>query len=376
MKKRVRFSSENQKRFIQYIKEKSDLSWKELSNLIGINESTLSKSYRFALCDIPYDIFKKMIRMINENEGNLLKKFIGKIRKEELVIGRKVIGEQKKILYPIKITFKNKNVKLNNSIVNYSNFDINKGIKLPNKLTPELAEEIGMQFGDGFLSAKRYDYRLKGNPKDEKEYYLKYIKPLFKKLYNINLKIKDFGDSFGFEVSSKALWEFKTKVIGITPGRKNNISIPKILKINNIRILTALIRGLFDTDGSLSFKTKYGYEKYYPEIRISLISKKLINEIGKILQMLGFNPNIYLNGRYGRISINGIAALKKYEKLIGWSSQKNLNKVNAWRNRYPQLDKNMADVVQRSVRTTVARDTWVRLPASAFQESNNPGELI
>ncbi len=56
--------------------------------------------------------------------------------------------------------------------------------------------------------------------------------------------------------------------------------------------------------------------------------------------MLGFNPNVYLDCEYPRISLNGIAALKRYEKLIGWSSQKNLNKLNNWKNRYPELYQN------------------------------------
>jgi hypothetical protein len=53
--------------------------------------------------------------------------------------------------------------------------------------------------------------------------------------------------------------------------------------------------------------------------------------------MIGLKPRVYFNERYGRISIYGINALKRYEELIGWSSQKNLNKLNDWRNRYPML---------------------------------------
>ena len=50
------------------------------------------------------------------------------------------------------------------------------------------------------------------------------------------------------------------------------------------------------------------------------------------------NPNIYYDRfGYGVISINGIDAFKKYEKLIGWSSQKNLNKAKDWKNRYKEL---------------------------------------
>ena len=366
MKKRVNFEEGFQYKFLKKLKNKSNLKWKELAKILEINENTLSKSYKFGLCDIPYEIFKKITKILNKTEKEVLREYKGKIKEETQIIGRKCFGEERKVFEPIKITFKNKNKKLDTSKIEFSRYDLKKKIKLPEELTPELAEEIGMQFGDGFLSAKRYDYRLKGNPKDEKKYYNDYIKPLFKKLYNLNIKIKEFENTFGFELYSKAFWEFKTKVIGIRPGKKKYKSIPNILKVNNIKILTAFIRGLFDTDGSLSFKTKYGYKKYYPEISIALYSKGLIKEVGEILQMLGFKPNVYLNEQYPKISLNGIGSLKRYEKLIGWNSQKNLNKLNDWKNRYPNLSINMAGVVQRLECTTVARETGVQLSPSAF----------
>ena len=65
---------------------------------------------------------------------------------------------------------------------------------------------------------------------------------------------------------------------------------------------------------------------------------KEISVTGEILKMLGFNPNVYINKNDGVISLNGIGALKRYGQLIGWSSQKNLNKLNNWKNQYPQLN--------------------------------------
>lgn len=366
MKKRVTFAKGNQKKFIENLRNKIELSWSLLAERLGIKEGTL-RSYRFELCDLPYGIFRKAINMLDMSEKETLKKFSAKIRDEVLIIGRRCFGEQKKILSPININFKDKNLDLDILNINYSKYDQDKKIKIPPKLTPELAEEIGMHYGDGFLSEKRYDYRLKGNPKNEKEYYQLYIRPLFKRLFNVEVCLKESYKSYGFELRSKAIWEFKTKVIGIKPGKKYKITIPEKLKVNNIEILTSFIRGLFDTDGSLEFKTRYGYEKYYPCISISLTSKKLIEEVGGILKMLGFNPSVTFNDRYGRIFIYGVNALKKYEKLIGWSSQKNLNKLNDWKNRYTKLYSNkMADVAQwQSTRL------W-----SAVREFDSPRSLL
>ena len=339
MKKRVQFIEGKQKEFLKYIKEKTSLTWEELSNKLKIKESTLSKAYMFGMCNLPYGVFKQILDIIGEDEQIILKNYKALIVDEKLIIGRKVFGERKKILDNIKINYKNNDLNLDISKVNFSKYDLSKGIKLPIKLTPELAEEIGMHYGDGFLSAKRYDYRLKGNPEDEQEYYLGYIKPLFKKLYNCDLRVKNFKTSFGFELYSRAIWEFKTKILGIKPGEKYNLFVPNKLKVNNIKILSAFIRGLFDTDGSISFKSKYGYIRYYPAIEISLTSKKVIKDVAEILSMMGFKPWVGFNKRYGRISLYGTEVFKRYEELIGWSSPKNLNKVKDWKERYPQLIK-------------------------------------
>ncbi len=339
MNKRVRFSEGEQKKLLKDIKKKTGLGWKEIARKLEVNEKTLVKSYMYEYCDLPYNLFKKICTILCEKENKILEKYGGMIKKEELVIGRKVFGEQKKVLDPIDITYTNKKLDLDVSKIGYSNYDLKKKIKIPTKITPELGEEIGMQFGDGFLSAKKYDYRLKGNPNNEKEYYFDVIKPLFKELYNLDVNLKEFKRSFGFEIYSKALWEFKVKVLGITPGKKYGIRFPEILKLNDKEILGAFLRGLFDTDGCVSFKSRYGYKNYYPTIEISLTSKNLIKDVAEILFMFGFNPGVFFNERYGRIAIRGIEALRRYEEFIGWSSPKNLNKVNEWKIRYPELNK-------------------------------------
>ena len=344
MNKRVYFVDDNQRDFVKYFKDKSGLKWRDISLKLKVNENTLSKAYRFGNCNIPYNLFKQFLSLINESEENIFKKYNIQLMEEQKAIGRKIFGERKKTLKAMNITFEDRDLDLDISKVNFSKLDLQKGIKIPLRVTPLLAEEIGMHYGDGFLSASRYDYRLKGNPKDEKEYYINYIKPMFKNLYNIDVSPKDFEASFGFELYSKAFWEFKTKVLGIGSGNKKEIRFPDVFKVKDEKILTAFIRGLFDTDGSVSFISKYGYKGYYPSISLSLISKEFIREVAEILEMLGLEPCVYFNERYGVIALYGVETLERYEEIIGWSSPKNLNKVAEWKRRYPQLNK-MAVVV-------------------------------
>lgn len=334
MEKRVKFQKGMQKKFLMDLKIKLKLSWKELANRLNVNLSSLNKSYLFELCDLPYSLFKRIILIANKEEKDNLNKYKAIVKKQDFVIGRKVLGEQKKIFSEIKITYKKDNLDLDCSKIEYSRYDISKKIKFPTKMSEELAEEMGMHFGDGFLSSYRYDYRLKGNPMDEREYYNNYIKPLYKKLYNLDIFPKEYGYSFGFEIKSKALWQFKSKVLGIKTGDKKDIYIPEALKINDLPILCSFIRGLFDTDGCLYFRSNYGYEKYYPTITLNLASPNLIKNVGEILSMLGFQPKVYFYKDYSTIHLNGINSLKRYEKLIGWRNEKNLKRLQNWKDKW------------------------------------------
>jgi hypothetical protein len=339
MKKVASFKKGYQKEFLKSSKERLKVSWEDLAKNLDVNLGTLSKSYLYERCNLPEKVFNKILRLLNLRKEEALKEYYVKIIEMENPIGKKGIGKQRNNFNPIKISYNKNDLSLNISKLNYSIYDKKKKIKFPDKITPELAEEIGMHLGDGHLSGKRFEYRLKGNPKDEKEYYDDYIKRLFKNIYNLEIKPRQFEQSYGFEIKSKALWEYKTKILGIKPGNKEKITIPKKLKVNNIKILTSFIRGLFDTDGSLIFKSRYGYKNYYPEIHLTLFSKKLIEEVGEIIKMLGFKPGIYYSKRYGTIQLYGIGAFKRYENLIGWSSYKNLNRVKNWKKHYPELDK-------------------------------------
>jgi len=338
MEKRVIFPKGKQKDFISNSKMELKLTWPELSKELDINRNTLEKSYRYEYCNFPYKLLTKICKLRDISENKILNNYKAKIVDFDPleIIGRNAFGEKRTKLSDIKIIFNSKSQIFDTSEIKISRYDKEKELKLPRKLTPELAEEIGISIGDGFLSNKRYEYRLKGN-KNEKDYYDSFIKLLYKKLFNLDLNIKEYENTYGFEIASKGFWTFKNKVLKIPSGRKDNINIPDVVKINNIKILTSFIRGLFDTDGSVSFLNRYGYNKYYPRISIAFKSKNLIVEVMEILQMLGLEPKISKKEPYWQIYLNGYDRLEKYSNLIGWSNPKNINKVLKWKKQYPKL---------------------------------------
>ena len=76
--------------------------------------------------------------------------------------------------------------------VEFSWKDLQRGVKIPEKMTLELAEETGIHLGDGCLyvytdknGAKFHQYSVSGDLRDEEIYHLNYVVPLIKRLYNL-----------------------------------------------------------------------------------------------------------------------------------------------------------------------------------------------
>lgn len=213
-------------------------------------------------------------------------------------------------------------------------------IKLPTEFTADLAEEIGIHIGDGHLSANRYRYKLFGN-QDESEYYENFIVGLYQNLFNIKVRLEKRerdGNIIGFEFSSKPIWFFKTKTLGLITGRKGFVQVPKIILDSNPVIWRAFIRGLFDTDGNLYFQTRYGYKRYYPLISLASKSRELSRATCRLLVKLGFKANFYVSkDGYGIVQLYGYENLLKYAKEIGWHNTKQLHKFLDWKIRFPNL---------------------------------------
>lgn len=348
MKKKVVFPRGKQKEFLINSKVKLNISWLEFAEKLNMNRGTLEKSYRYEWSSLPYNTFIGICNLINKPIEFVIKEYKLEIvlSSSVKIIGRKVMGESRTKLPESNIKFENNSMYIDLSFIKGSRFDKLKNMNFPDKLTSKLAEEIGISLGDGFISNKKYEYRLKGG-KDEKEYYDKFIKLLYKGLFNIEVNIKEYETTYGFELYSKAFWDFKTKCLKIPAGRKDNIKIPTIIKINDQDILVSFIRGIFDTDGSIYFSNKYSLGNYYPIISINLKSDSLIFEVADILDMLGFEPKLARSKGYLGIYLNGYRRFEKYSKLVGWNNPKNINKIIKWKERYPDLSKNiMVGMVQ------------------------------
>lgn len=231
--------------------------------------------------------------------------------------------------------------------MNLSKYDIKRKIILPKKITEDLAYICGVIAGDGSINyrikKKEYSLKIVGNPKDEKEFYNKIISLKFEKIFGVfpHIKYHDNNTTYGFSIYSKTICTYLTEIIELPSGVKYpNLKIPKVF-YEKEELLIAFIRGVFDTDGCISFKKKYKSEPYYPVISLASKSKFFIREIAEVLKFLNFKiveiyDYIISDHRIkqgftiiNKIEINGHINLDLWLKKIDFYSPKHLEKIKS-----------------------------------------------
>ena len=235
-------------------------------------------------------------------------------------------------------------MKLDLSKVQFSKYDISHNVKIPRKLTPDLAYFSGIHFGDGNIgNYKKHYYSLEysGHIIDEYEFYTVYFKKLFKSVFNKDLRVyekyKDKGDYLNLCTQSKAIFTFLKNSIGLPVGKKVNWPLPKLIIESRYR--RAFIRGLADSDFCLSFKKRDKELHYYPTISIRSSSKIMIMQLDKLLKDIGFKTNTlfdFISKRYEKshvghqLEINGTEQQDFWIEKIGFNSRKHLTKYYIW----------------------------------------------
>ncbi len=191
----------------------------------------------------------------------------------------------------------------------------------------KLAELVGIILGDGSINIYKRHKRLQITLHSEDDLeYSKYIKNLFIGLFQEEPIIK-------FRKNQKALdiLIFKRKIIyfflelGLKKSPKmHRVKIPK--KFLENRLPTGLLRGLFDTDGSLVITNNNG--TVYPRLEIKVCNSPMQKQIIKLLDKYNFRFGAYkISENQVRIQMNGKSQLKKWLDLIGFSNPKHSKKL-------------------------------------------------
>jgi intein/homing endonuclease len=239
-------------------------------------------------------------------------------------------------------------MKLDNKNIEFSKVDIIKQIKLPDTLTSKLAEIIGVILGDGHIEhGKRYPGKIMylvniaGSCSEDQTYYNSHINPMFFELFNTQFTISSRrNDELILNLYSKAISTFFVNQ-GIKSGNKTDDNfIPKHILQSNNEVILGLIRGVFDTEGSITFKKNYFGKHSHPIISLKMKSFNFVSQIKKLLENIGFNIIFYKDTYYDkrsnkesiryRIDIAGKKNLKKFIDLIGFKNPRHSTKIEIW----------------------------------------------
>ena len=128
----------------------------------------------------------------------------------------------------------------------------------------------------------------------------------------------------------------------MTVGSKFNSGIPVIIKNSNNNIKINFVKGLIDTDGTLTFKRRYRNFHYYPTIALASKSRVLIADVNVILKALGFETSVkYDMSFYDKrtrlfytrsyAELNGVDNLNLWIDNIGFNSEKHITKYKIWK---------------------------------------------
>ncbi len=285
--KRVIIAKKLLKKILLDIKISNHFSWKKFANLLGVSEQTLRHEWLKDKSTVPYELFRKVLSMdrkINQ------KKIMNKIKFIEPFWGQKLAGGENK----------------------------SKKINFPNKSRADFAEFYGIMLGDGCLFSDLKGLSITADRILEKDYFSKHVSHLIERLFGLTPKfyLTKGTRTIRCVLYSKNVVEYLAK-LGFPIGTKKDLHIPLFIKKNK-KCLLKCLRGIMDTDGSLS---SHPHSKIM--IHLSITSKTLREDVAVALKEIQIKPGVFSKG----IMLYGQNAIKFCNK-IGFSNLKNKVKYN------------------------------------------------
>ncbi len=199
-------------------------------------------------------------------------------------------------------------------------------------------ELVGLIIGDGHIiydiPKRRYTLELTGNV-DEMDYFEKVREFLRTKVDReaiIKIRKEKKGQSLRLYLNNKKYVEFLIFEIELVKGNKTFKSkIPRALL--SWMFMKHIIRGLFESDGSLYFSKGKRKLPYYPRIEIKSSSKNIIFALLTSLRNQNFRVNCRKCGDKGTFGVylSGVEMLEKWNQEIGFSSYRNYSKYLLWK---------------------------------------------
>lgn len=290
-----------------------NLNLKQFSKKVGINYSTLKKYVRGDLL-MPKDLFEKVLFF--SKKQSYWKKSSAEIPDNwGASKGGKIAATRDLANNRVKYARKFKKIK-----------------KFNPKIDEFFCEFYGALMGDGCISKfkdwegkERFMIYFSGNKKLDSDY-LKYLQIEISSRYGTYVYYYDYKDRnlCFLSIKNKQISLFLHK-FGFPMGLKyGKLKIPNKLLNLPWKKKKMILRGLFDTDGSIFAKKR---EKYrYPHICISLKDKKVLRQTRVILR--DKNYPCWIGG--DNLFLRGNENIKRWFLDVGSSNERNLFKYRYW----------------------------------------------
>ncbi len=314
MEQRVLFSEGEQRKFLNLVKDR--LSSPSIKGMLqfGLNVpySTL-KSYYKEEFSLPKNLFDDFCHLVKIDKDRLdvaiLESNWGQIKGGKK--GIRILQEK----YPEEIK-KWRMLGLKNSPVFKGDFSISKKIKIP-ELDEKLAEFIGAYLGDGTLN--KYQLKIAGDYRYDNLYY-NYLSRLVQELFGISAsvqRIKNNNTSL-LIIYSKNVCSFLNKNFNIKYGHKikNKTIIPEQI-LEDKKLSIACLRGLMDTDGSVSRRGRKGSQFCIQFTSHNKFLLKQVYDLGKKIGIFTFYDKT-------GAGTNKWENIKKYFQIVGSSNPKHI----------------------------------------------------
>jgi len=190
------------------------------------------------------------------------------------------------------------------------------------------AEFIGIMLGDGSIGIYNFNqknrkktlHQLKVTLNSQNTGYIDYVSNLMKDIFDIDPKIFFKRDENAADIrifkKEKVLYALNYLGLKLSP-KWNKMEIPE--KYSEGKLALSVLRGIFDTDGSVTIFKNNGI--IYPRIEIRICPSPAQNQIINILKKNNFRFKVQsLDKGNIKIRISGEKELKNWFEKVGSSN--------------------------------------------------------
>ncbi len=175
-----------------------------------------------------------------------------------------------------------------------------KTVRIPHKLTQELAELLGLILSDGSIIGRKLIFF--NNDEKLRKRFLE----LVDKVFNVKAREKYCSTVYCVEVDSIIVTRF-LKILGLPEGRKTKKAvIPRYILRASREFIASFLRGYYLGDGSF----------YGNTVEYTSASRNIVIGLAYLLSKLGILYSVSFRGNENRLLISGLPELKKFYRIV------------------------------------------------------------